>query len=59
MSKFTIEIRDNDTGQTNTIPADGYLLLYLAADKVKFTGEMDIRSLGPVIAKIALERMSK
>ena len=41
------------------ISTNGYLLLYLENDRVKTSGNIDLKALTPILTKIVLERMSK
>ena len=42
-----------------TVSTNGYLILYLEGEKVRFVGNMDIRALTPILTKIALEKLVK
>ena len=41
------------------IKTNGFLLLYLVGDKIKSTGDIELKALAPIIMKLAIERMSE
>jgi len=53
-----IKIIEKDSNE-KSIVTNGYLVLYLEGEKVRFTGNMDMRTLAPILTKIALERLVK
>ena len=60
MAKIDVTILDKDTGKTETLNTDGYLLFFLTEnDKIKVQGKLDMKILAPILAKTILERMSK
>ena len=58
MGKMEIQIRDNEQ-ITESISADGCLILYLDGDKIRSIGRFDTKALMPIITKIVLEKMAK
>ena len=59
MSKLNIRIIDNDSGETEEVDCEGYLLLYLKGEKIKIQGKLDMKTLAPILTRIALEKMSR
>ena len=58
MSKNTIIIeKQGSVGQT--ISTDGFLVIYINEDKINFAGEIDLKSLTPILTKLILERLAK
>ena len=39
--------------------SDGYILLYVKGDRVKVTGELELKSLAPLLMKALAEKMMK
>ena len=54
-----IEIIITGKGNQERITTDGYLLLFLEGDRVKTSGNIDLKALTPILTKIVLERMNK
>ena len=49
-----------DDGTTSSIDTEGgYLLFYFKGDKIKTSGNIDIKALAPILTRIALEKLSK
>ena len=40
------------------IQTDGYILFYLKGDKVKTSGDIELKALAPVFMKLALEKFT-
>ena len=59
MSKLNIQIIDKDSGSTEEVDTEGYLLLYLKQEKIQMQGKMDLKAIAPILTRIALERLSK
>ena len=59
MSEINIKITEIETGETKNINTSGYLLLSLDQDKIKMQGKLDIKSLTPILTRIALEKLGK
>ena len=58
MSKNTVIIEKQ--GIVNqTISTDGFLVIYINEDKINFAGEIDLKSLTPMLTKLVLERLVK
>ena len=58
MSKNTVIIEKQ--GIVNqTISTDGFLVIYINEDKINFAGEIDLKSLTPLLTKLVLERLVK
>ena len=56
---FSIKIDEAETKIVlQEIDTNGYLLLYLEGDRVKIVGNMSIKSLAPILLKLAAERVS-
>ena len=47
------------TQEITDIRTDGYLLLYIAGEKIKTSGDIELRALAPLLAKLALEKLSR
>ena len=57
MSKIEIQMTDLENSQSEKISTDGCLILYMEGpNKVKVTGKFDMRTLGPVLAKLVMEK---
>jgi len=56
--KYTITV-DTAEGQAFKVDTDGYVLLYLEGQSMRSTGKVELNSLAPMLAKLALERMTK
>ena len=59
--KTIISINKNvgtPTQETIDVRTDGYLLFYLEGDKIKTSGDIELRALTPILAKLALERFT-
>ena len=41
------------------IRTDGYLLFYFKGDKIKSSGDIEIRALAPLLMKIAADKLSR
>jgi len=54
MIKITIE---NETGHENkSVETDGYILFYLEKDKIKSSGNIEMRALAPLILQAAMKK---
>lgn len=54
MIKITIE---GEAGQENKIvETDGYILFHLEKDKIKSSGNIEMRALAPIILKAAMKK---
>ena len=59
MPNIEIKILKKDENfAQETVETDGFLILYLENNKIKMKGQMDIRTLTPVLTKIILEKMT-
>ncbi len=61
-SKIDITICKHTDGKSDTIETigtGGYALFYLVNDNIKVVGDLDLKSLAPLIMKLAMERMTK
>ena len=52
-----MDITTNDNNVISTVHTDGYLLLYIDGNKVKMTGNLDIKALTPLVTKVLMEKM--
>lgn len=59
MSKYHIQVRDEDTGQTDLVDTDGIVLLYLEQGKIKIIGKIELSEIGPLLAKFLVEKLVK
>lgn len=50
-------IHDLEDGTTETVKTDGCLILFMEGpDKVRVTGKFDLKTMGPVLAKLVMEK---
>ena len=47
----------NKNQENIEVKTDGYLLFYLVGDKIKTMGDIELKSLAPIIMKLMTERM--
>lgn len=55
--KIIIQVTKND--KQESYKTNGYLLLYLDQGTVKFTGNMELAAITPLIMKLVAEKMSR
>ena len=48
-----------DNRESEIITTNGYLVIYLKGEDFRFTGNLNIRDLAPMLLKFAMERMVK
>ena len=41
------------------IRTDGYLLFYFSGEKIKTSGDIELRALAPLLMKIAVDKLSR
>ena len=58
MSNIEITIIKKDENCKETIETDGFLLFFMEDNKIRIKGQMDIRTLTPLLTKVILERMT-
>ncbi len=61
-NKIDITVCKHTEGKQDTlenIGTGGYALFYLVGDNIKVVGDLDLKSLAPLIMKLAMERMTK
>jgi len=58
MTELSINVTDLESGEIKNVDTSGYLLLYLERDKIKMMGKMNLKTLAPMLTKIALEKLA-
>ena len=53
-----VKNKGTDKQEVIDITTNGYLLLYLKGDKVKTSGDIELRALAPLLMKAAMEKMT-
>lgn len=57
MSKIEVRINDLEDGSIETVNTDGCLILFMEGpNKVRVTGKFDLKTIGPVLAKLVMEK---
>ena len=62
MAKHLVTVvTNNETPQQEekSFTTDGYLFFYLDGEKIRTAGDIEIKALGPVFLKLALEKFAK
>ena len=62
MANIEITILKKDENRQEVIEVvetSGFLILFLEDDKIRMKGQMDIKSLAPILTKLALEKLSR
>ena len=62
MAKHSVNIITNESTpqqEEKSFSTDGYLLFYLDGEKIRTDGDIEIKALGPVFLKLALEKFAK
>jgi len=49
---------ETDKQETIDITTNGYVLLFLKGDKVKTSGDIELKALAPLLMKVVMEKMS-
>jgi len=58
-NSLDITVTNVTSGATKKVQTDSCVILYLDADRIKITGDIDLKALAPIIMKFAMEKMSK
>ena len=59
MPNIEITIIKKDENNKETIETDGFLLFFMEDNKIRMQGQMDFRTLTPLLTKVILERMTR
>lgn len=54
--RITVEVIGQEDIKPKVVDTEGYLLIYMEGESIRFTGELSLRAFGPILADVIAKK---
>lgn len=54
--RITVEVIGKEGAEPKVVDTEGYLLIYIEGESIRFTGELSLKAFGPILADVITKK---